>query len=497
MKIRTVVLGAAAALAGTLTVVTSMPARAETVVLPRAEHFNDAGGEGFFGPMATASYAYGLKPADLQRVYGIPAAVGSPTVAVVIAYDNPNIESDLAAYRSQFGLPACTTANGCFKKVNQTGGTTYPTPDVGWGQESALDVDMVSASCPNCKILLVEANSNGFNDLMTAIDYAAANANFISNSWGTDEFTGAASLESRFNKPGKVLTFSTGDNGYGVSYPASSKYVVAVGGTSLHLDGAGNRSSEAAWSGAGSGCSAYISKPAWQTDSGCSNRAVADVSAVADPQTGVAVYTSYGSTNGNWWVYGGTSASAPLIAGTYAATGSAAATALRDITSGSNGTCSPSYLCTAGVGYDGPTGLGVPNGVAVVTPPPSTTTTTTAPPSTTTTTAAPVTTTTTRPPTTTTTAPNKAPVVSSITKSCLTTSAKCTFTANASDPEGKPLTYTWTGNVSTTKTASITFTSTGTKTVTVGVKDGSLTTYKSISVSCAYRYVSGWKIICS
>jgi subtilase family serine protease len=418
----------------------------------------------------------------------------------VAAYDNPNIESDLAAYRNQFGLPSCTTANGCFRKVNQTGGTTYPAGNVGWGQEIALDVDMVSAACPNCKILLVEANSSNFNDLLTAIDYAAANANYISNSWGTDEVSGIATFESRLNKPGKVLTFSTGDNGFGVSYPASSQYVVAVGGTSLHLDSLGNRSSESAWSGAGSGCSAYISKPAWQTDSGCTKRAVADVSAVADPNTGVAVYTSYGSTNGNWWVFGGTSASAPFIAGAYAAAGVPAAStypasylyankaSLIDITSGTNGACGIAYLCSAVLGFDGPTGLGVPNGVnafkaPVVTPPPSTTTTTTAPPSTTTSTTAPAT--------------NKAPVVTSKTKSCSTTSSACTFTVFAYDPEAKPLTYAWTASASTIKTATISFANTGTRTITVAVKDGVNITYTSISVYCSYKYVSGWRIICA
>ena len=490
---------AAATLAAGFTVVSSIPSQAATPPTVWADHFNDAGGAGFVGPMATASYAYGLKPADLQRVYGVPAATGAPTVAITVAYDNPNIESDLAAYRSQFGLPACTTANGCFKKVNQTGGTALPAPDIGWGQELALDVDMVSAACPLCKILVVEANSSNFSDLMPAVNYAAANANYVSNSWGTDEFSQVSYYESQFNKPGKVMTFSTGDNGFGVSYPASSQYVVAVGGTSLRLDSSGNRSSETAWSGAGSGCSAYVAKPSWQKDTGCARRSVADVSAVADPQTGVAVYTSYGSTNGNWWVFGGTSASAPFIAGTYAAAGLPASgtnpasypyantTGLTDITSGSNGTCSPAYLCTAVTGFDGPTGLGVPKGAASFAAPvttPSTTTSTTAAPTTTSTTAPPVT--------------NKAPVISSLTKSCGST-ATCTFTATASDPEGKALTYAWTANASTTKTAKFTFTTTGTRTVTVGVGDGVNTTYKSVSVNCVAQ-TTWWgakKIVCS
>jgi subtilase family serine protease len=296
------------------------------------------------------------------------------TVAIVDAYDNPNAESDLAVYRSTYGLPPCTTANGCFKKVNQAGAASpLPAGDVGWGQEIALDVDMVSATCPQCKILLVEATTNGLADLFTAVDTAAAmGANVISNSYGASEFSSETFYESHYNHPGVAITASTGDYGYGVQFPASSRYVTAVGGTSLVKDASARGWSETAWNGAGSGCSKYVAKPSWQTDAGCAMRTVADVSAIADPYTGVSVYDTYGSSG--WLVFGGTSVAAPVVAGIYALAGNAASvnagsyayshtSSLWDVTSGSNGACGvQTYLCTAGPGYDGPTGLGTPKG---------------------------------------------------------------------------------------------------------------------------------------
>ncbi len=435
-------------------------------------------------PLATASYTYGYRPSDIQRAYAVPAATGSPTVAIVDAYDNPNVEADLGVYRAQFGLTACTTANGCFKKVNQTGGTTYPNGDVGWGREIALDVDAVSATCPNCNILLVEANSNNFSDLLVAVDYAATHANYVSNSYGTIEFDGEQTLNSHYNKPGVVFTVSSGDDGYGVEYPAASPYVTAVGGTNLKLDASGNRTSETVWSGAGSGCSSFETKPTWQKDTGCARRTVADVSAVSDPSTGLAVYNSYGSSGANWYVFGGTSLAAPIVASMYAVAGTptagtypasypyASPTALFDVTTGTNGTCSPTYLCSGAVGFDGPSGLGAPNGATAFAP------STTPPPSTTTTTAP---------------GANLAPVIDSKVKSC--SSATCTFTVNAHDPEGKPLTYTWSGASGTTNTAKTTYTSTGTKTATVTVRDGVKSTVTSISVSCTKPLLST-KITC-
>ncbi|MFF1560578.1 putative Ig domain-containing protein [Streptomyces sp. NPDC058279] len=329
----------------------------------------------------------GYGPTDLQSAYALPASAGAgATVAIIDAYDDPNAESDLAAYRSQYGLPACTTANGCFEKVDQNGGTSYPTADSGWAGEISLDVDMVSAVCPSCHILLVEANQPSMEDLGAAVNRAVTmGAKYVSNSYGGGEdSTDPTSDSSYFNHPGVAITVSSGDSGYGVEYPAASQYVTSVGGTSLtRASGTSRGWSEAVWgssaggNGAGSGCSAYTTKPSWQHDSGCAKRTVADVSAVADPATGLAVYDSYQASG--WNVYGGTSASAPIIASVYALAGTPAAgsypssypyahtASLNDVTSGANGSCGSSYLCTAKSGYDGPTGLGTPNGTAAFT----------------------------------------------------------------------------------------------------------------------------------
>ena len=239
-------------------------------------------------PDATTSYASGYKPSDLQSAYKLPSGGSTQTVAIVDAYDNPNAKIDLDAYRTQFGLPALpvcsvTITTSCFQKVNQSGGSTPPAADVGWGQEIALDLDMASAVCPNCKILLVEANSNAYTDLGAAVDRAALmSANAISNSYGGGEFSveGSSTYNGHYNHPGIAVTVSSGDGGYGVEFPAASGYVTAVGGTSLTKNTSTRGWTESAWSGAGSGCSRYIAKPSWQHDSGCSRRTVADVSAV-------------------------------------------------------------------------------------------------------------------------------------------------------------------------------------------------------------------------
>ena len=326
-------------------------------------------------PAATAT-PRGYGPADLQAAYGFPSASNGTgkTFAIVDAYDDPNAASDLSTYRAQYGLPSCTTATGCFRKVNQSGATSpLPAANGGWAQEISLDLDMASAVCPNCRILLVEARSNAFTDLAAAENTAASlGASVISNSYGGSEFSQetSATYDQPFNHPNIAITVSTGDSGYGVEFPAASQYVTAVGGTSLSRSG--STFSERAWSGAGSGCSAYETKPSWQKDTGCNKRTVADVSAVADPNTGVAVYDSYRYQGARgWMVFGGTSASAPIIAGAYALGGHSSAStaynstgALHDVTSGSNGSCSVAYLCTSGPGFDGPTGLGTPSGVA-------------------------------------------------------------------------------------------------------------------------------------
>ncbi|HEY7349719.1 MAG TPA: S53 family peptidase [Ktedonobacterales bacterium] len=326
-----------------------------------------------------ANPSSGYTPCDLQSAYNVvnSTAGSGQTIAIVDAFDDPNAESDLAVYRAQFGLPACTTANGCFRKLNQSGNQgPYPATNVGWAEEISLDLDMVSAICPNCHIMLVEANSNSFNNLAAAVDTAASHgATAISNSYGGGEFNGETSFESHYNHPGIPVTVSSGDSGFGVEFPAASRYVTAVGGT--HLVHASNSRgwTETVWSGAGSGCSRYVPKPTWQNGltGNCARRAVADVSAVADPNTGVDVYDTFGV--GGWLVFGGTSVAAPIIASFYGLAGNGSiinnasfayshASSFFDVTSGSNGNCSRRnrVLCTAGVGWDGPTGLGTPNG---------------------------------------------------------------------------------------------------------------------------------------
>ncbi|WP_239077048.1 carboxypeptidase regulatory-like domain-containing protein [Actinocatenispora rupis] len=338
-------------------------------------------------PLADAPSGFG--PADLLSAYNLPANGGAgQTVAIVDAYDNPNAESDLAVYRQQYGLPPCTTANGCFRKVDQRGGTSYPSPDSGWAGEIALDLDMVSAVAPNAHILLVEGDDASFDSLGSSVNTAVElGAKYVSNSYGTgytstpgsgedaDELTYE---EQYYNHPGVAITVSSGDSDYGVAFPAASQYVTSVGGTSLVKDNSARGWHESVWhnsyGGPGSGCSVYEPKPSFQHDTGCDKRAVADVSAVSDPVTGVAVYNSYQASG--WAQYGGTSAASPIIAGVYASAGTpvagsypntypyANAGSLNDVTEGANGSCSPAYLCTAGTGYDGPTGLGTPNGLA-------------------------------------------------------------------------------------------------------------------------------------
>src|SRR5712691_7792847 len=316
----------------------------------------------------------GYGPVQFRTGYGLTTTGSSTTtIGIVDAYDDPNIESDLGVYSTQFQLPSCTTANGCFKKVNQTGGTSYPAKNAGWALEISLDVEIAHAVCPSCKILLVEATTNSLANLLTAEDYAVGHATIVSNSWGGGESSSETSNDGHFNHIGTPITFSSGDGGYGVEYPAASQYVTAVGGTTLNLNTNNTRKSETVWSGAGSGCSAYEPKPTWQTDAGCVRRTVADVAADADPNTGAAVYDTvrYQGRSG-WFQVGGTSLASPIIASVYALAGNAANTTdvsfpyahtsgLHDVTSGSNGSCSGSYLCTGKVGYDGPAGNGTPN----------------------------------------------------------------------------------------------------------------------------------------
>ena len=336
------------------------------------------------GKPDTTSTPAAYSPQQFLSAYGLGTglAAAPQTIAIVDAYDHPNIKADLDTYNQRFGLPffpdcSPTVTSECFQKVDQNGGTNYPSGNAGWALEISLDVEIAHAICQNCKILLVEANSSSFTDLMTAVETAKSQgAKIISNSYGSSgEFSGQTAYDSHFNVPGTVFTFSSGDSGYGTSYPAASPYVVAVGGTTLNLDSSNHYLSESAWNGSGSGCSKYEAQSSWQTAlhlSGCTKRMIADVSADADPNTGAAVYDSvpYNGKSG-WFQVGGTSLSAPLIAGVYALSGNVNPPApygntsnLRDVKTGNNGRCSRTapYLCTASVGYDGPTGLGTPNG---------------------------------------------------------------------------------------------------------------------------------------
>lgn len=333
---------------------------------------------------AAATAPDGFAPADITSAYQFPSGKGAgQTVAIVDAYDDPTAEADLAAYRAQYNLPACTTANGCFKKVDQRGGTDYPEADAGWAGEISLDLDMVSAVCPSCNILLVEADGAYIDQLGAAVDTAVSmGAKYVSNSYGGAEDPNVSSYDKDYyDHPGVAITASTGDYAFdaGPQYPATSPYVTAVGGTSLTRDDSTRGWHESAWSMAGSGCSAYETKPDFQHDTGCDKRAEADISAVADPATGVAVYDSFQS--GGWGVVGGTSASAPIIAAGYALAGPATGEqypnsfpylntkALNDVTEGNNGACDITYICTSGTGYDGPTGLGTPIGVTALSQP--------------------------------------------------------------------------------------------------------------------------------
>lgn len=318
-------------------------------------------------------------PAWLQQAYDLTylsqTAGSGDTVAVVDVGDDPTAESDLAVFRSTYGLPACSSASGCFQKVNESGSASpLPAPDSAWVAEESLDLDAVSALCPNCHILLVEASSASIDDLDQGVTAAARrHANQISNSWSDSSTT---PVTGQYTFPGVAVIAATGDQGYmgqgWDAYPAALPGVTAVGGTSLAAATAGQSArgfSESAWSlvdgwGATSGCDLNESKPAYQLDTGCTGRAYADLSADADPDTGLMIYD-----DGNWWQYGGTSLATPLIAAYEAVTGVSGASPqwaytdsglLNDPTGGSNGACPQdiSYICNAGPGYDGPTGIG-------------------------------------------------------------------------------------------------------------------------------------------
>jgi subtilase family serine protease len=295
----------------------------------------------------------GLGPADLQSAYKLTNAHGSGrTVAIVDAFDDPNAESDLATYRQAYGLAACTTQNGCFKKVNQTGGSSYPAKNAGWALEISLDVQWAHAIAPGAHILLVEASSNSFTNLLAAEDYAKPRAQYVSNSWGGSEFNGETGYDSHFSQSGVSFFVSAGDAGLPAEYPSASPNVISVGGTTLSFNGS-TFTSETGWSSGGGGCSSYENATAAQSSftgyvqAGCAGkRATPDVSLDADPASGVSVYdtTRYQGQSG-WFKVGGTSASSPMWAGRAAVSGAVVnsayvygnSIAYRDITSGNNG----------------------------------------------------------------------------------------------------------------------------------------------------------------
>lgn len=316
----------------------------------------------------------GYGPDHLQKAYGLLNISGSAgagqTVAIVSAYASANLESDIAIYRAEFGLPPCTVASGCLKIVAPNG--NGHAADAGWAAETAIDAEMVSAICPLCNIEVVQAKSARISDLASAVDQAAADQPVaINNSYSTTE-SGAVSYASHWVHPGMAIVAGGGDGGYGVSFPASIPSVVAVGGVSLHQNADGSFAAPTVWSQTGSGCSAYFQKPSWQTDTGCANRTVNDIAAVADPNTGV---IAYASQNGGWNVYGGTSVAAPIISAMYALAGATAGmtdgsalytangSGLMNQVTGSNGTCAVAYLCNGEPGYDGPDGNGMPYGL--------------------------------------------------------------------------------------------------------------------------------------
>jgi subtilase family serine protease len=314
-------------------------------------------------PLAT-----GFTPTDIEHAYNLSGLKsGGRTVAIIDAYGYPTLESDLALYRSTYDLPACTTKNGCLTIMNQNGGSKTPTVNSGWDVEQALDVDAVSAACPDCHILVVEAKNASLYNLGAAVNRASIQKGVaaISNS-----YTGRKDRHKNtaYNHRGIAITAATGDSGFqGGAYPADDTHVVAVGGTSVTKSG--NTYTESAWSGAGSGCALYTKVPHWQQgiDTTCATKADSDVSAAADPNLGGLNI----ALNGQFEQVGGTSEATPIIAAVFALSGNTHRYPavnlyehpqfLNDVTTGSNGACG-SPLCDAGKGWDGPTGMGTPNG---------------------------------------------------------------------------------------------------------------------------------------
>jgi subtilase family serine protease len=337
----------------------------------------------------------GFGPADLRSAYGLTtssaAGGANQVIAVIEGASAPSAENDLAVYRSHFGLSACTRGDGCLRIVDQNGGSSTPSSDDLWALETAADLDMASAICPGCKLLVVQANTDGLADMAAANATAAQlGATVINNSWGwADSSDPAAKDDSAYAHAGAVTVAASGDFGYspedgypeGVAlFPAASPHVVAVGGTSLIRASSTRGWAETAFDRATSGCATVYDKPSWQAGVPCSTgRGTSDVAAVADPLTGVAVYdsTGYGGKHG-LMTAGGTSVSSAVVAGVYALASNAASlgsnaaaqlylheSSLNDVTAGNNGSCPDAPpRCNAGPGWDGPTGNGTPEGTS-------------------------------------------------------------------------------------------------------------------------------------
>jgi subtilase family serine protease len=359
--------------------------QAESLPLPPGIAYNPI----HYKPNSTHLMSSGLTPTQISHAYGfsrISAQGKGQVIAIVDAYDDPNIEADLGVFNKHFGLPACTTKNGCFKKIYATG--KKPRTDAGWAGEIALDVEWAHAMAPAAKIVLVEAKSANMQDLFQAIQVAINNgATVVSMSWGGSEFEEETQFDEIFKNPKVTFIASSGDSGTGIIYPAASPYVLAVGGTTLSVDTYGNYQGETAWSGSGGGISTVEAWPASQSGlpipKSNNMRGVPDVAYNADPESGFSVYNSVpGSQGKGWAVVGGTSAGAPqwaaivavanselnmqlggnlnnlLYAAANLSTGNYAQN-FNDIDSGDNGDCED--VCHAQKGYDYVTGLGSPD----------------------------------------------------------------------------------------------------------------------------------------
>jgi subtilase family serine protease len=334
-------------------------------------------------------------PSQMRHAYGFDKVANQgagQVIGIVDAYDDPNIESDLAVFSRQFSLPACSSSNGCFSKVYANG--RKPGPNANWGIEIALDVEWAHAIAPQARIVLVEAATNSLADLFTGVDVAVRHgASVVSMSWTAGEFSGEVRLDNHFVTTGVTFLAASGDTGTGVAYPAASPYVVGVGGTALHLDANGSYQTETAWSGSGGGLSAFEHQPLYQALFGIAAdprglRGAPDVSYNANPGTGYAVYDSFGFSGASgWFQVGGTSAGAPQWAALLAIANSmrvaarkshlsstnnslyvlakkSMATEFNSVTQGTNGSCG--VWCTAAPGYDYVTGLGSPKASALI-----------------------------------------------------------------------------------------------------------------------------------